>query len=135
MDIDSLRKCCLSLPNSTEDVQWENDLLFRIGGKIFAVVNLDLSSPNRLSFKCSSKVFAELIEREGIIRAPYVARYHWVALQRFDALDESEIKKLIRDSYDRVFAKLPKKVKARFSQGTQTTPNPREQVGRKRRRF
>ena len=74
MDIESVRKFCLSLPHVTEDVQWENDLLFRIGNKMFAVVSLESASDHCMSFKCTPEVFAELTEREGIMPAPYVAR-------------------------------------------------------------
>ena len=118
MNIESLREYCLSFPHATEDIQWGNDLLFRIGGKIFAGVGLEThdSSANHLSFKCTPETFSELIEREGIIPAPYTARYHWVALERFDALKDAEIKRLIGLSYEMVFAKLPKKVKGQLEQ-------------------
>jgi predicted DNA-binding protein (MmcQ/YjbR family) len=109
MDIESIRKFCLSLPHATEDIQWKKDLLFRIGGKIFAGVGLDNSSGG-LSFKCSAEKFAELTELEGIEPAPYTARYHWVMLTRFDALSAAEMKALIKESYRMVYEKLPKKV-------------------------
>ncbi len=114
MNMDSVREYCLSLPNATEGIQWDNDLLFRIGNKIFVVLCLDASSPNKLSFKCTPERYQELIEQQGIIPAPYMARNHWVALQRFDALDGAELKELIRGSYDMVFAKLPKKVRVQL---------------------
>ena len=112
MDIETVRKFCLSLPHCTEDVQWENDLLFRIGNKMFAVVSLESASDHCMSFKCTPEVFAELTEREDIMPAPYVARYHWVALERFDALPESELKQLLKNAYQLIFDKLPKKSKA-----------------------
>ena len=68
-----------------------NLLVFKIGGKMFAVIGLDPVSDHCLSFKCTPEKFAELIERDGIVPAPYVARYHWVALQRFNALSEKEL--------------------------------------------
>ncbi len=111
MDIESVRKFCLSLPHVTEDVQWESDLLFRIGNKIFAVVALDPATNHRMSFKCTPEKFAELVEQEGIMPAPYVARYHWVALERFDVLPEREFKALIETAYELVRDKLPKKVR------------------------
>ena len=111
MDIESVRKFCLSLPHVTEDVQWGSDLLFRIGNKMFAVVGLEPSSDHCMSLKCTPEKFAELTEREGIVPAPYVARYHWVALERFDALPERELKALLTKSYELVRDKLPKKVR------------------------
>ena len=112
MDIESVRKFCLSLPHVTEDVQWGSDLLFRIGNKMFAVIGLEPSSDHCMSMKCTPEKFAELTEREGIVPAPYVARYHWVALERFDALPERELKALLTKAYELVRNKLPKKVRA-----------------------
>ena len=114
MDAESVRKFCLSLPHVTEDVQWESDLLFRIGNKMFAVLALDAASDHRMSFKCTPEVFAELTEREGIVPAPYVARYHWVALERFDALSERELKELLRNAYRLILEKLPRKSRAQL---------------------
>lgn len=115
MDQESVRSFCLSLPQVTEDIQWESDLLFRIGNKMFAVIGLDTSHGHVMSFKCTPEMFAELTEREGIVPAPYVARYHWVALERFDALKESELRRLLKDSYEMVLAKLPKKLRGQLS--------------------
>lgn len=128
MDIESVRKFCLSLPHVTEDVQWESDLLFRIGNKMFAVVGLDPASDHCMSFKCTPEVFAELTEREGIMPAPYVARYHWVALARFDSLPESGLKQLLKNAYQLIFEKLPKKSKAALE-----SPTTRERKQQNRR--
>jgi len=111
MDHESVRTFCLSLPHVTEDIQWEKDLLFRIGNKMFAVLALDDATDHVMSFKCTPEVFVELTERPGIVPAPYVARYHWVALERFDALQSAELKRLLKDSYDMVREKLPGKIK------------------------
>src|SRR6266545_1576442 len=116
MDAESVRKFWLSLPHVTEDVQWESDLLFRIGNKMFAVLALDAASDHRMSFKCTPEVFAELTEREGIVPAPYVARYHWVALERFDALPKRELKGLLKNAYQLILEKLPGKLKAQLEQ-------------------
>ena len=110
MDVEAVRKYCLSLPHATEGMQWGDNLLFRIGEKIFAVLALD-HAPPQLSFKCTPEQFAELVEREGIIPAPYMARNHWVLLESLDALPRTELKRLARDSYEMVAAKLPKKVR------------------------
>ena len=111
--IDWLRVFCLSLPHSTEDVQWEHNLLFRIAGKMFCIANLEPGlSPTKIAFKCTPEKFAELVEIEGIIPAPYMARNHWVAMIEMDALRQAEVKELIRSSYQLVLEKLPKKIQA-----------------------
>src|SRR5437867_10006625 len=112
MDIESARAHCLSFPHATENVQWGNDLVFKIAGKMFAVTVLEGASKYCMSFKCTPEQFLELTELEGIDPAPYSARYHWVALQTFDVLSDKELKALLRNSYDLVFEKLPKKAKA-----------------------
>ena len=108
MDAESVREHCLSFPYATENVQWGADLVFKIAGKMFAVVSLEEASDHCMSFKCTPEKFAELTERKGIVPAPYVARYHWVALENYNALKDKDLKALLRDSYDMVRAKLPK---------------------------
>jgi predicted DNA-binding protein (MmcQ/YjbR family) len=104
MNADSIREYCLSLSQATEKLQWEDNLCFKVNGKIFAMLGLD-SVPQRLCFKCDPETFAELCERDGIHPAPYVGRYKWVMLDRLDALGGGELQELIRVSYETVSAK------------------------------
>jgi predicted DNA-binding protein (MmcQ/YjbR family) len=107
MTVDSLRQICLALPGVTEDVKWVQDLCFCVGGKMFVVVNLE--PPHQMSFKCTPEGFAELIEREGIIPAPYLARAMWVQESELGTvLERRELERLLRTSYELVHAKLPK---------------------------
>jgi predicted DNA-binding protein (MmcQ/YjbR family) len=108
MNIEELRKLCLSFPHATEDVKWGKDLCFSIGGKMFCATGLDAAT-GQISFKCTPERFAELVEREGIIPAPYVARYHWVAVEDPSALSVEEYEDLISRSYLLVYEKLPAK--------------------------
>ena len=103
----------MSLPHATETVQWGNDLVFKIGGKMFAVMVLE-PAPVWLTFKCTPEEFADLTERPNIIPAPYVARYKWAALETRDSLSPTELKRLLRQSYDLVLAGLPKKARAKL---------------------
>jgi len=114
MNVDSIREYCLAFPHATENLQWEDDLCFKVGGKIFAVVSLE-SVPAHLCFKCTPEKFAELCEREDIIPAPYVGRYKWVLLQRLDILAEAELRELIGQSYAMVAAKAGTTIKGRSS--------------------
>lgn len=115
--LDWVRAFCLSLPHATEGVQWEHDLLFRIAGKMFCVANLEPGmSPTKIAFKCTPEKFAELVEIDGIIPAPYMARNHWVAMLDMDALRQPEIKELITESYQMILAKLPKKTQAELGE-------------------
>ena len=107
MKVDEIREYCLAFPNATENLQWGDDLCFKIGGKIFATVALT-TVPQKLCFKCTPGTFADLIERDDIRPAPYVGRYKWVILDRLDALGGPELRDLIRQSYAMVAAKAPK---------------------------
>jgi predicted DNA-binding protein (MmcQ/YjbR family) len=108
MNVEDLHKYCLSFPDATENLQWGDDLCFKIRGKIFTILTLT-AVPQKLCFKCTPETFAELIEREDIHPAPYVGRYKWVMLERLDALSAGELKDLIRQSYEMVAAKAPGK--------------------------
>jgi predicted DNA-binding protein (MmcQ/YjbR family) len=110
MNFEALREYCLSFPGATEDIQWENDLLFRVGRKMFAVVALH-PVPDSVSFKCTAENFGELTQRNGIRPAPYLARHHWVYLERLSIMTAPELKPLLRESYDLVYEKLPRKIK------------------------
>ena len=113
--IDWVRTHCLGLPHVTEDVKWEDDLVFSIGGKMFAVVNLEPGA-TWLSFKCTAEEFAELSERPGCRAAPYLARANWVALDHPDALASREVARLLTRAYELVFSKLSKKMQRRLVQ-------------------
>lgn len=112
MDVESLRRFCLSFQDAAENLQWGEDLCFKVRGKIFAVLDLE-SVPQRLSFKCTPEKFAELTEQEGISPAPYVGRYKWVLLERLAVLSSPELKELIRDSYAIVALKTKVKTSSR----------------------
>ena len=110
MNVELIQRYCLSFPRATENLQWGDDLCFKVGGKIFAVLNLS-SVPPSLSFKCTPEAFAELVEREGIAPAAYVGRYSWVTVGRLDVLSWSELRDLVRQSYEMVAAKAGSGVK------------------------
>jgi predicted DNA-binding protein (MmcQ/YjbR family) len=114
MNVDSLRELCLSFPGATEQIQWGCDLLFKVGGKMFAITPLE-PAPVCLSFKSSPEKFAELTERPNIIPAPYLARAQWVALETRDALPQGELAGLLRESYEMIAAKLPKRIRESLS--------------------
>jgi predicted DNA-binding protein (MmcQ/YjbR family) len=127
MNIDWVRKLCLAFPGATEQTVWEGDLTFKVAGKMFAHTVLEVA-PVWLSFKCSPENFAELTERAGIIPAPYLARAQWIALETKDALPPDELTRLIRESYDMVVAKLPRKTRDTLSAGSTSKKPARKQA-------
>jgi predicted DNA-binding protein (MmcQ/YjbR family) len=111
MHTEDLRKHCLSFPGATEHEIWQGDLTFKVGNKMFAHTVLEVA-PVWLSFKTSDEKFAELLERQNVIPAPYLARAKWVALESRDAIPADELRELLREAYDLVVAKLPRKIQS-----------------------
>jgi predicted DNA-binding protein (MmcQ/YjbR family) len=122
MDAEQARSLLRKLPHSVETMQWGANLVYWVGdkafgGKMFALINLDedrdpLKPTPVLSFYVGPERFSELLETEGIVPAPYMARIYWVALTRWNALPPSELTDLLRDASEGVRARLPKKVLA-----------------------
>ncbi len=116
MDADQVREFLLKLPHVEETMQWGANLVFwvgdkAIGGKMFALVDLDEAGGPVLSFHAGPERYAELLENEGVIPAPYMARIYWVALERWDALRRQELLELLSRARELVYEKLPKRTK------------------------
>jgi predicted DNA-binding protein (MmcQ/YjbR family) len=112
MNIESLRQFCNSLPNVTEDIKWGNDLCFSVGGKMFCVASL--TAPLTASFKVKDEEFDELSTSPGMEPAPYVAKHKWILVTNAGNFSTKEWELYIRQSYNLVKAKLPKKVLAQM---------------------
>ena len=110
MTLEDIQKICRSLGNVTEDIKWEHDLCFSIGGKMFLVTPSD-SMPVSASFKTDEETFGELTEKEGIQPAPYLARHKWVHVDDINRFSKKEWEQFIRQSHELVKAKLPKRKK------------------------
>lgn len=102
----ALKKFLLSLPAATANIQWVEDEVYKVGGKMFAVKWLKGPS---MSFKASDDSFEILTQLEGIIPAPYVARAKWVKLDNLDRLSDTELKGYLKRAHALVAAGLPKK--------------------------
>jgi predicted DNA-binding protein (MmcQ/YjbR family) len=123
MDAERIRAFLLTLPHVVETRQWGNNLVFwvgdkAIGGKMFALINLDDPGPrlarSDLMFAANPERFHELLEVEGIIPAPYLARAKWVALEQTSVLSRIELEELLREANAIVLSKLPLRVRKIF---------------------
>jgi predicted DNA-binding protein (MmcQ/YjbR family) len=133
MNPEWVRERCLSFPAASEHVIWGTDLTFKVAGKIFAHLVLD-PAPVWLSFKATPENFYELNERPNIIPAPYMARANYVALQTRDAIATDELASLLRESYELVVAKLPRKTREAISSGAKISAPAGGKASRKRAR-
>ena len=111
-DVEWIRKLCLSLPDATEDMPWADDLCFKVRGKIFTGMALSDGRFPRITLKCAPETFDELLEIEGISRAPYVGRYKWVTIANSNVLPANGLESLIQQSYALVAAGAKKRKKA-----------------------
>lgn len=109
MNIELLRAFATNLPHVTEDVKWEKDLCFCIGGKMFCVTGLEQPA-FKASLKVLSEEFSTLTEQKGIVPAPYLARYNWILIEEESSLSLKEWQYYISQSYELVKNKLPKKI-------------------------
>ncbi len=112
MDIEMLREYCLSLPGTTEDLKWGDNLCFMIEQKIYVITSLDAGT---LTFKCDPEEFEELTVRDGIGQASHFAKTQWVTLVDLDVMPGQELKKWIAKSRVLVLSKLPKKIRETYS--------------------
>lgn len=100
----------MSMAGATEQIQWGDDLVFKIGGKMFACSGLHDDS--RYSFKVEDERFLELTDLPGVQPAPYLARARWIQVDPGTCnLKASDLEALVERSYDLVLAKLPKKTR------------------------
>jgi predicted DNA-binding protein (MmcQ/YjbR family) len=116
VDPERLREYLLRLPHVVETMQWGANLVFwvgdkAIGGKMFAVLNLDDDHKAVLSFAAGPERCAELLEIEGVFPAPYLARAHWVAIQNWTVFRSSELQELLELGRRLIYEKLPKRTR------------------------
>ncbi len=70
MDAEQIRQVALQMPHVVETMQWGANLVFwvgdkAIGGKMFALANLDGDGRAVLSYCAGPERYAELLELEG----------------------------------------------------------------------
>ena len=119
MDAERVRAFVLALPHVEETHQWGDNLVFwvgdkAIGGKMFALLSLEPGGGHSnvvLSLSAGPERFNEFLEQEDIIPAPYMARLHWIGLQRWDALQARELEAALTAAHAMTYAKLPRRVK------------------------
>lgn len=109
---EAFEAACLALPAASKSVQWGDDHVFKVGGKMFAVAGFgDPSGPPRYSFKASDIAF-ELLVEQGLARpAPYLQRARWVALMTPDALTDQEITAYLAQAHAIIAARLTRAVR------------------------
>jgi predicted DNA-binding protein (MmcQ/YjbR family) len=122
MTNESIRDHCLALPHTAEVVRWGSHLLFKVAGKLFAMIDLDGHS---CGFRCMPEVYAELVEMPDIVPASHnMWKYQWVTTETLSALPDRQFREYLTASYDIVRGTLPARVKAALAAGSELPPAP-----------
>jgi predicted DNA-binding protein (MmcQ/YjbR family) len=116
MDNERIRAICMAMPQVTETLNWGHHLVYfvgdrDIGGKMFAMTDLDGTGFGVLWFHCGAERFHELLEVDGISASPYLARVHWVTIERWDVLRARQIEDELKRAYELIYEKLPPRTK------------------------
>ena len=124
MDAERIRAYLLTLPHSVETMQWGANLVFwvgdkAVGGKMFALINLDGDDGQKrdktspvISYAAGPQRYSELLEVEGVIPAPYMARIYWVAVERWSVFRTAEWEQELHAAHTHTFNKLPPRTRA-----------------------
>ena len=122
MDAELTRAYLLKLPRVVETMQWGANLVYwvgdkAVGGKMFAVINLDEpkdpAKPDPvMMFYAGPEAYPLLLEEEGVIPAPYMARNYWIALRHWQVYRRPELERLLQSARDGVEERLPKRTQA-----------------------
>ena len=108
MNVEWVRKHCLTLPHTTEEILWGDDLVFKIGGKMFALAALD-EMPTIVNLKCDPDLALELRDRyEQVTPGYHMNKKHWNTVGIEGGIPDPELRKMIDHSYDLVAKRLRK---------------------------
>ena len=109
MHIEAFYNYCLSLPGSSEDFPFgEETLVFKVKGKMFALTNIETFES--INLKCDPVRALELrASYEEIKPGFHMNKKHWNTVSTTGMLEDNFLRELIKNSYDLVVEKLPKK--------------------------
>ena len=102
MTREGFRAACFALPAATMAVQWGDSQVYKVGGRMFALLGRD----DGCSLKCSEIAFVALTEAGLGRKMPYSSGGNWIAFPTLDTLSEEELTALLAQSHALVTAKL-----------------------------
>ena len=98
---------CAAFPQATHVVQWGNADVYKVGGKVFAIIGMGNTGAT-VTFKASEMAFEILSESPGLRPAPYMASrgLKWIQHYEEPGLSDDSLRDHIKASYDMVVAGL-----------------------------
>lgn len=115
MQLSTLQEWVGGWPGVSHEIKWQDDVVFMVAGKMFAVHCFQGKNQGQLSFKVEDERFLDLTDRPHVIPAPYMARAHWISLLPSCEMDSAEKHAMVRKSYELVRAKLTRKLQAELA--------------------
>jgi predicted DNA-binding protein (MmcQ/YjbR family) len=105
MDIEALREYCISKKGATESFPFgEETLVFKVTGKIFALVNLD--GDLSINLKCDPVLAIDLRERYSAVTPGYhMNKKHWNTVLLDGSVPDKEVFSWIDHSYNLIAGK------------------------------
>ena len=113
MTRDEITTFCMTQPHATHVVQWGGADVYKIGGKVFAIVGMG-DSANTVTFKASHLAFEVLSDSPGLRPAPYMASrgLKWIQHYASPGLSDESLRAHIRSSYEMVAEGLSRTLRA-----------------------
>jgi predicted DNA-binding protein (MmcQ/YjbR family) len=101
---------CLTKPGAWQDEPWENDIVAKVGAKIFAFVGPGATS---VGVKCGKDrdTADEWLKRypDNASVMSYTGRYGWNTLRLGGGIPDDELREAVDISYDAIVRTLPKR--------------------------
>jgi len=104
---------CRALPAVTMVVQWGESQVYKVGGKVFALLGRDDSC----SLKTSEIAYMALTEAGLGRRMPYSSGGNWIAFPTLDTLPDEELTALLAQSHSLIAGKLTRAVRRELGLG------------------
>ena len=98
----------MGLAGATQQLQWEHCILYKVGGKIFALPDIE-SKPLSFNVKCDPDKAVTLREQYDSVKPGYhMNKKHWNTIIADGSVNRQLLQEWIDHSYDLVVASLPK---------------------------
>jgi predicted DNA-binding protein (MmcQ/YjbR family) len=109
MDLAEFREYCLTKPDTSEGTPFgPNVLVFKVGGKMFALAALD-EVPPTVNLKCDPDLALDLRDRYEQIKPGYhMNKRHWNTIEIEGGIPAVELRRMIDHSYELVVNNLPR---------------------------
>jgi predicted DNA-binding protein (MmcQ/YjbR family) len=104
-----IEKLCRKMRGVTLEYPFGNSKVFKVGGKMFAMIPMNGKKAGGIWFKAGESSFQILTRVKGIKPCPYLARAHWVAMEHLMPLKANELRAYLERAHAIVGNKLPRK--------------------------